>query len=142
MNRKIIVDGDLEVSFKKIKQSPTYEGFLEGLPTRSSNQRLIPRVYEEAKKYCGLEEVFLIEPDQTPIPVTPSYKGEAPMEFPPITILAELYHFGVFKDRHKDYSSLGLVWFQHDFAFPIDEDILAKIVNIPFRKCCGEFYIL
>jgi hypothetical protein len=37
------------------------------------------------------------------------------------------------------FSSLCLIWFQEDYAFPIEKDILDKIKEIPFSKICGEF---
>jgi hypothetical protein len=47
-------------------------------------------------------------------------------------------HDGVFRDTSNDYSFLHILWFQDDYAFPIDAEVLEKIKQIPFGELCIE----
>lgn len=139
MNGKLIIDGDKEVTIKKIKQWVTYDGLLEGFPTLQMNNRILAGVKEAAKDFCGIEEVCLIEPSQTPISYEGKYPFGDPASLPAVVCIAELWYYKACRDKSKDYSSLGLIWFQEDYAFPIEEEILRKIREIPYSRICGEF---
>lgn len=139
MNNTLIIDSDLEVTIKRIRQTHTYEGLLEGLPTTRMNSQILSEVMEETKRFCGLTEMHLVEPVQTEIPFEGKYPFGSPAALPGIICIAQLHCYDTFKNSKKNYSALGLAWFQKDFAFPIDQEILDKIKDIPFRKLCGEF---
>ena len=143
MNDQIIVDGNLEVTITKLIQYRTYDGLLEGLPTVEMNNRHLAVTKEDAKKFCRQEEIHLIEPVQMPVPYDEGRLGKYPFgkpaSLPRMTCIAKIRHFLTFRDKTKDYSSLGIVWFQEDYAFPIDKEVLKKIQEIPFKKICGEF---
>jgi hypothetical protein len=81
----------------------------------------------------------LIEPIQTPIEYEGKYAFGDPASLPPIACIVDLWYYSAFRDETKDFSSLGLIWFQDDYAFPMEEQILEKIKQIPFSKICGEF---
>jgi len=139
MNHDIIVDGNIEANIKRMMQWHTYDGLLNGLPTIEMNNRHLVVAKEEAKKICYHDEIYLIEPKQTPIPHKGEYPFGEPASLPAVTCIAKIRYIFPFRDKTKDYSSLGIVWFQEDFAFPIDKDVLEKIKAIPFREICGEF---
>ncbi|MGV7106843.1 hypothetical protein [Flavobacterium sp. U410] len=139
MNSKLIIETNKEVTIKRIKQWYTYYGLLEGLPTDKMNERIINRTKKEAKEFSGLDEIYLIEPKQTLIDYDGKYPFGNPVSLPGITCIAELWHNDVFRNTDKMFSSLCLIWFQEDYAFPIEKDILDKIKEIPFSKICGEF---
>ena len=139
MNSKLIIEGDQEVTIKSIKQWHTYSGLLEGMPTTKMNSQILSGVKEDAKKFCGFKEIYVIEPEQTPILFEGKYPFGDPASLPGVACIAEIWHYLPFRDETKDFSALGLVWFQNDYAFPIDNDILEKIKSIPFSKTCGEF---
>lgn len=142
MKNKLIIEIDLEVSIKRITQRFTYEGQLEGYPNKIVNSIIRNQINNEARDYCGMNEIFLVEPIQIPATNNPAYPFPDAIELPPIVCIVELWYFGTFRDKTKDFSSLGLVWFQNDFSFPIEQEILDKIKEIPFSKICGEFDML
>jgi hypothetical protein len=139
MNSKLITEGDKEVTIRAIKQWQIYSGLLEGMPTTRMNNQILKDVKEDAKKFCGFNEVYLIEPIQAPIQYDGKYPFGDPASLPPVVCIADLWHYTAFRDETKDFSSLGLIWFQNDYAFPIDEEVIKKIKQIPFSKICGEF---
>ena len=139
MNSELIIEFDKKVTIKTIKQWETYGGLLEGVPTKRSNKRTIERTKKEAKKITGVHQIFLIETEQKPIEHIKNYVFGTPASLPKITCVAELWYNDVFRDKNKMFSSLCIIWYQEDYAFPIEEHILDAIKEIPFSKICGEF---
>ena len=138
-NKRVIIDRDLEVIIVEIKQYHTYRNMLEGIPNSRHNKIILERPINEAKELFDLQNIHLIEPIITPI----EYEGEYPFgkteSLPEITCLAELRCYSAFKNENMDYSGLGLVWFQDDYAFPIEKTINDIIKTISYRKICEEF---
>ena len=83
MNSKLIIESDKEVTIKGIKQWHTYDGLLEGLPTTRMNTRILEDAKEDAKKFCGFNEIYLIEPVQRPIEYAGKYPFGDPASLPP-----------------------------------------------------------
>ena len=138
MNDEIIIDGNTQASIRSIKQRLTYDGLLEGLPTKEMNARILVGIKEDAKKFCQLNEVYLIDPEQKSIEYNGRYPFGEPAQLPNVICIVELRCNSVFKDKTKDYSALGLIWFQDNFIFPIDAAILERIKAVPSNKVCEE----
>jgi len=135
----LIIDNDLEVTIGHIDQWLTYSGMLEGIPTDRWNAKVIERTKIQAKGRFHSEAIHLIEPTQKPIEVHRKYALGKPMKLPAVTCMMNIYSSEVFRDQDKMGSSLVIIWFQDDYAFPIEAAILQKIKEIPFRKICEEF---
>jgi len=138
MNDDIIIDGNRKVKIKSIKQTLTYAGLLEGLPTTRMNGRILAYVMEDAKNFCHLDAVYLIKPEQKPIKYKGIYPFGEPAQLPSVICIVELRCHADCKDITKDFSGLGLIWFQNDFIFPIDTTILKQIETVPFGEVCEE----
>lgn len=129
MNKSLFIDKDLNVDVRKISQWATYGSQLEGAPGKEMNEVEIEGAYQRARLYCGIDEVYFVQADpQTIIEVA----------LPSITCVALVQTHCAFKNLEKDYSLLGLIWFQNDFAFPINKEIQDLIKEVPFRKLCVE----
>ncbi len=129
MNKSIIIDKDLHVDVTRIFQWTTYETQMEGAPGKEMNEVEIEGAYQKARRYCDIDEVYLVQADpQTIIEVA----------LPAITCVALVRTHSAFRNADKDYSLLGLIWFQNDFAFPINKEIQDLIKEVPFRKLCVE----
>ena len=132
----IIVDGDIEAVITKIVQYPTYIGLIEGFPNVNSNNDILNEVKSKRNFSNYIDDsVFLIEPKRTQFADWLFGKKE---KLPIVTCIIEVECYDTFRDKTKAMSVLGIVWFQEDYAFPIDADILEKIKEIPFRKICKE----
>lgn len=44
-----------------------------------------------------------------------------------------------FKEYDDCHYELNILWFQSDYAFPIDSEIMMKISEIPFRKIATKY---
>jgi hypothetical protein len=140
MSEDVKLTEGFSVTIKRIAQWQTYSGLLEGLPTEEMNARILQDVREEAKKFCFINEVFVVEPEQEPVPYEGRYPFGTPATLPDVCCIALLHYHRSFRDKGKDYSELAVVWFQKKYAFPIDADVVVKIQAIPFSEVCGEFH--
>jgi hypothetical protein len=117
-----------EIQIVQFEQELVYAGLLEGLPTREMNAKTIEHLLEQCR--AGTEvPVFLIAPVQTPIPYDGEYVFGEPARLPSVACVARC------QSHVSDpllISSLTIVWFQAQYAFPIDPDVLAQIGKIPW----------
>jgi len=136
---KLVLKDGIEVKIAEIHQWGTYNGLLEGLPTDKSNKRTIQRIIKRAQEMCYMNEYFLIEPKQTPIEVDKPYRFGTPMSLPSKVCVAELCHHQPARDEKMHASSLLLIWFQKEYCFPIDDNIIEEIKMIDWKKNALDF---
>lgn len=127
------------VVVKGLYQVGTYDGLLEGVPTEKMNRRILAGVIERAKQLFHVQEVYLIEAKQTPIDIgRPLWFGSKPAALPKMLCIAELWHHEPAKSRVMDFSSLSVVWFQQDFALPIDTQVLEQFKTLAWDELAGD----
>jgi hypothetical protein len=111
-----------------LNQSLVYAGLLEGVPHEEMNQRLIEGALRDAKKEFGEAEPFLISPKQTTLDIGREYPFGKPATIPGVRCIAYfLCTWPTPLGRAGDYSSMTIVWFQDQFALPIDPEVLDQI---------------
>jgi hypothetical protein len=138
MNQEIIVEGGRKVEVNKLIQWRTYAGVVEGSPTASLNRSEIEKAVNTAKVQCYLDAVFVVESKLTPVAGDKLYPEEEKLaKLPRITCIARLHDYGHYEDA--DYAALAVVWFQNNFAFPIDFEVLDQMKQIPFSKLAKQF---
>jgi hypothetical protein len=140
------------ISLVRLNQSLTYRGLLAGIPYREGNQHYIERALEKAHALCmeGLEP-HLIPPVATPVPW-----GAPPTAYLERTGLTAEQHQAQWQARHHEtlpavtcigafdsdelnrpgsepYSSMVIVWFQDEFAAPIDLGVQAQIERLDWE---------
>ena len=126
------------ISLVAIDQWGTYSGLLEGVPTTEMNERHIRYTMDEARKRRNFEP-YLIRPVETPINLDRKYPFGTPASIPAITCIAQFNCFDSARDKSKDASTLPVVWFQSDFAFPIDDAIVEHIRSLNWEKHASDF---
>lgn len=135
-NSSLIVDGNLEVRIEKIKQFYTYQNILEGVPSEEDNEEIVRRAIRSLQTFTGLDHVHAIKPVMIPIPLDIRMRCDRVIEtLPKICCMIKVNHDRPYKDLNMDYSALGILWFQSQFAMPIDPIILLRIKEINFKKC-------
>src|SRR5262245_5341007 len=137
-NRSIKLRSGREVRVVSLRQSAVYYGLLEGLPTKEMNCRTIESLLAQERRSGA--EPYLIAPQETPI----AYRDGRPYPFgesaslPGVSCVAYLH--SIFPARvDRDYSSLTVIWFQSDFAFPIDKSVLDQIVCLDWEKLATDY---
>lgn len=127
-----------EIAIGRIYQFRTYEGLSEGLPTRERNARRIPYFCNEAQDLWKLK-VHLIEPSETPIEYDGKYPFGTPAMLPGTVCFGRFSSLQPARDKNMDGSELTIVWFQSDFAFPIDAPVLNAIRKLDWEAIAVDY---
>ncbi len=122
----LVIDENVKVEIIQLYQDFTYEGLIEGRPSKLVNGMVLRNKERRAKSILEIDEIFILN-------------QEKENELPHITCIALLKSNDVFKNSQLDFSCLGLIWFQNELALPIDNEILKQIKTIPFKKLCTEY---
>jgi hypothetical protein len=136
---EIVLTSGREIGLILLNQSFTYHGLLEGAPTARMNQEIIERAVQEKRNKQHGRAPYLIPPAQTPItfPGSTRYPFGEPIRIPGILCVAR-YNSRLPVHDHSDpimyYSQLSVIWFQEDFAFPIEDAVLAALREIDWEK--------
>jgi hypothetical protein len=96
------------------------------------NARMIERALSDARTRNG-HEPFLIEPAQTPIEYEGTYPLGEPAALPSIGCVADFVAFG-----GDYYTSLTVIWFQDDYAFPISPEAERALVALDWENLAKE----
>jgi hypothetical protein len=135
-----------EVSVERLHQSQTYRGLLEGVPNSSYCDRNLEWTLKDARKLCLEGDApTLITParrDFLRVPGDTSKLGfphAAPEYLPQVTCVAQLYSIRPARDRSKDGSLLTVVWYQDQFAPPIQEPALSSILHLDWDRLASDF---
>ncbi|CCG52264.1 Protein of unknown function [Flavobacterium indicum GPTSA100-9 = DSM 17447] len=130
---ELIIEENIKVRIIQLSQDFTYEGLLEGYPSDFINKMVLENKEERAKKILEIENVYCLNPQEK------NRLSDNKFELPSITCMALLKSNQVFKDNKMDFSCLGLIWFQEDLAFPIDDKIIEQIKKVQFKELCSEY---
>jgi hypothetical protein len=105
------------------------------------NKRIITEAIEKTKSLQSLHNIvpLLIEPIEVAIKLDTRYPFGDPASIPPIVCSAILNCHTVAKNSTMDASMLPIVWFQEDYAFPIDELIAKRISEIEWEKHACDY---
>ncbi len=117
-----------------LDQSLTYEGLLLGVPTRELNRRMMDHLIASHADPNGYGGPYLIEPEQRPLEVPPRHPvNGTPASLPGITCIARFMSNAIRRDPDCIWSVLRVIWYQEDFAFPIDQVVLERLSVIDWE---------
>ncbi|MBN8603010.1 MAG: hypothetical protein J0M26_18380 [Planctomycetes bacterium] len=134
----VVLEKGRVIHLRSLEQWGTYSGLLEGIPTREMNHRHIKRTMDAAREKYRFEP-FLIPPVETLIDGFPGYRFGTPAQIPSITCVATFDCFSIARDESMDASTLPVVWFQSDLAFPIADNILASLRLLKWEEVASDF---
>ena len=126
---KLTLTNNIEVEITKIYQMKTYDSLIEGIADKEFNDDLLIDIKQRAKRVFFNDAIHIID----------SRLNEDD-DFSSFTVILELTSFQTFKDLDKDFSSLIVVFFQDQFAFPINDENLILIKEILFGLLCKEYF--
>lgn len=133
---EIRLNSGRSIELRKLDQILTYEGLIEGLPTTRMNQRLIASTLENVllpyRKANREANVYLVPPTEREIKYEREkpYPFGDPSELPAVKCIATFLSDTPARDESQWISWLVIVWFQEQFALPLDEDIEAHIKSM------------
>ena len=119
----------------ELHQFLTYEGLLEGLPTLESNQAVMDTlVAERHGKPYPVGPAYLIKPEQKLINFPGKYPFGTPAKIPGVTCVGRFES----SETPIHHSGLVVIWYQDQFAFPIEPMILEKILDIDWDSLAAK----
>jgi hypothetical protein len=137
---RFTLSGGRIVGLQSLKQWAVYAGLLEGLPTRQMNDAELKHVVDEAERQDGHPPLLII-PVQEAISYEGRYPFGEPAKLPPVGCIARLHSHEPARDPSKDCSDLTVIWFQHDWAFPLDSNVEQAILAMNWNTLArdGEY---
>lgn len=152
------------IRLSKWVQYYTYNGFLLGHATAEDNNYRIEKALKDAKEQLNTESLYLIEPVRTW--TTPQFLGnialvEDPYQralechsdkpvkrlgdtlerLPLITCCATFLSAPFIADcPEMDLSQLSVVWFQDQFAMPIDTTIIKHLQDLDWEAVAQPYW--
>lgn len=137
MNKKDQIDlvSGRVIYLKHLKQYRIYGGLLEGYPTAEMNQRTIDHLLKsEQENTWNKATPYLVPPTYTYRALAGDNPAGEYVALPPIVCIANFHSSEPARDPQQDFSDLKIIWFQHDWAFPIDEAVLEQIKQIDWNQ--------
>lgn len=154
----ITLSSGREIALARLEQWRTYTGMLAGVPNRESNGRIIESARAVALQH-GLEGTspYLVPPQPTPIDLvrtSESWLKATGMtaeqsaardrashfeRLPAVTCVAVFESDKLAKPDSEPYSSLTVIWFQEDFALPLDAQVLAHIQSLDWETLATDW---
>ncbi len=119
--------GDTEATLQALYQCRIYEGLLEGLPTRGSNDVTLERYLSLAEDLFEGRPCGVLEPKRTPIEHVGDYPFGTPEALPPVVCIGRFTAEGGDATR---FSELVLVWFQDDFSPAICDEVAEELALV------------
>jgi hypothetical protein len=129
-----------EVVLRELQQRSTYEGLLNGLPTREKNQRLLARLKENAHPRYGVAP-YIIAPTEQEIvlPEGETYPFGTPASLPRVQCIARFESVTPTAAGAGDASGLVVIWFQEQFQYPPAAEVAAQMKAIRWEVHAGNF---
>ena len=126
---KIELNSKREIVLKKIYQEKTYMGLLAGYPNSMINRAYMERAYTYAKKSMLAESITTIAPKIKKIELDERARKRYrnPESLPAYCCIAEFWSNGLNSDDNGYTSILHIIWYQDEFALPMDDAILTEI---------------
>jgi hypothetical protein len=125
-----------EVNVTSLRQGAVYAGLIEGVPTKQMNRHEIEGILAGLRRSGS--EPYLIAPQERPITLSRPYPFGEPAALPGISCVARLRSDSPARGG-GDHSYLTVVWFQDDYAFPIDKTVLDQIVCLDWEKLAFDY---
>ncbi len=132
---------------RELRQWGIYEGVYAGIPTTQENQERIERIVAGERGKARGEEPYLIQPNERPAEPSEHWRdlpelselSESWGHLPAMVCVGRFASFQPAKDPKRHASSLAIIWFQDEFAFPIDPAVREQIRAIDWEKHATDF---
>jgi uncharacterized protein (TIGR02996 family) len=147
---QLLLHSGRTITLERLDQSMTYAGLVDGTPTRSSNDYHIEHTLREAEtRRFGVGRPHLIPPPRRDYLREPGDMQRIVDHFPDLVPewLPKVECVGYFKDvvtardPDRDLSLLTVVWFQDEYALPIQEPALSQLRELDWESLAVDVYL-
>lgn len=131
------------ITLTRLEQAMTYEGLLEGYPTRRENDRRVAALVDAERTRTRWPPI-VIEPTRRASfdragPVEDAVGGRVPEWLPMVACVANFTSLPTGRDLDAHMSELSVVWFQDQFALPFAAEALAAIHAIDWVEHARDY---
>jgi hypothetical protein len=140
MSNKMHLQSGLVLLVRELRQLSTYEGLLEGLPTKEKNQKLIARLLQQQVDPRYAVPAHLILPNERMIEMSEGeiYPFGTPAALPSVTCIGRFESLSPTARGKGDASGLVVI-FQEDFQYPPPDEVTARLEANEWEKHAGNF---
>jgi hypothetical protein len=127
------------IHLRELWQYRTYDGLLEGLPTEVMNEGMLQHLLARYRDQPYPGAPYLIRPTERRIETSQGgpYPFGNPSALPGVTCISR------FESREpapdQPLSGLVVIWFQQEFALPIDPAVVTQIETIDWQEHAAHF---
>jgi hypothetical protein len=137
------------ITLEALHQEMTYAGLLVGTPDAESNDRQITHALKKAQTFCvaGAKPTLIAPPrrdylrepgDMTPVR---TYTHRISEWLPMVTCIGSFKDVRTVRNPSMDLSVLTVVWFQDEYALPIREPALSRLVDLDWDSFATDVEI-
>lgn len=134
------------VTLQSLDQWMTYDGWLEGVPSREWNDGIVAGSLREAERRgAGGARPFLIAParrgdlrEPGDMAGTRAMSDQAPEWLPMVTCVGVLRDLTPIRGASKAGSMLTVLWFQDEYALPIDVSVLRQLQSLDWERLAAD----
>jgi hypothetical protein len=123
-----------QIRLVQLDQHWTYGGLLVGHPNREMNRSIMDQLVRSRSGPKGQRPPVIFEPIETPVEKAsdPSWSDAATL--PAVTCVAQFMSDALADDPDGFASALRVIWFQDEFAFPIDSGVVVELAALDWES--------
>jgi hypothetical protein len=103
-------------------------------------QKKLDRLIAENQNTLYSSSPYLIQPVEKPIDLDGKpYPFGTPASLPNITCIGRFASLQPVRNKNKDFSELIVIWYQDEFAFPIDPIVVKELQLLDWERFADDF---
>lgn len=136
------------ITLERLDQQMTYSGLMEGTPNAKSNNMFINWEFRTAAKQCVAgAEPYLLPPRRRDYCRKPgdmqrlveARPHHVPEWLPAVRCIGTFNSSVIRRNTQNHMSTLVVIWFQDDFALPIQESSLQQLRSLDWDAVATDF---
>jgi hypothetical protein len=131
---EIELDSGLLIHLRNLNQRGTYDGLLEGIFSARLSNMLLKMALERVRKPS-----LLIEPVRHPFQLPENLRRSGPGERLPEVECSAMFLSTWIPGRGADQTYLNILWYQDQWALPIDPAVLEQIKKVDWPTHAGIY---
>jgi hypothetical protein len=141
MTDEIKLQSGRSIYLRELHQYGVYEGLLNGLPTRERNEKFVTRLLKEEVSQTYQSTPYLIPPVEQIIemPEGNTYPFGTPAALPSVVCICRFESLLPKASTQGDASGMVVIWFQENFHYPPEREIVMQIQQIDWESHAGNF---
>ena len=133
---ELVLQNGRQIEVIYLKQWSTYAGLIMGTPHRKMNEEMIAGAIRELGKNAPH---YLVSPRRTPIVLRGGRRHRKYEALPGTTCVARFASIDPARDQGADGSELWIIWFQPQFAFPIEPSVQREIEAVDWESLAEDY---